>query len=68
MWPNAHRKAIVATNMRRRGVGALTRGLGDMRMVYKVLAFVVAGLVVVQAAAIAFAIFGLFPHKWPSIT
>jgi len=31
-----------------------------MRMVYKVLAFVVAGLVVVQAAAIAFAIFGLF--------
>lgn len=31
-----------------------------MRMVYKVLAFAVAGLVVVQAAAIAFAIFGLF--------
>lgn len=31
-----------------------------MRMVYKVLAFVVAGLVVVQAAAIAFAVFGLF--------
>ena len=30
-----------------------------MRMVYKVLAFVVAGLVVVQAAAIAFAVFGL---------
>lgn len=31
-----------------------------MRTVYKVLAFVVAGLVVVQAAAIAFAVFGLF--------
>lgn len=30
-----------------------------MRMVYKVLAFLVAGLVVVQAAAIAFAVFGL---------
>jgi hypothetical protein len=30
-----------------------------MRMVYKVLAFVVAGLVVVQAAAIAFGVFGL---------
>jgi len=34
---------------------------GDvMRMVYKVLAFAVAGLVVVQAAAIAYAAFGLF--------
>lgn len=30
-----------------------------MRMVFKVLAFVVAGLVVVQAGAIAFAVFGL---------
>jgi hypothetical protein len=30
-----------------------------MRMVYKVLAFTVAGLVVVQAAAIAFGVFGL---------
>ena len=30
-----------------------------MRMVYTVLAFAVAGLVVVQAAAIAFAVFGL---------
>jgi len=34
---------------------------GDvMRMVYKVLAFAVAGLVMVQAAAIAYAAFGLF--------
>lgn len=31
-----------------------------MRTVYRVLAFAVAGLVVVQAAAIAFAVFGLF--------
>lgn len=30
-----------------------------MRMVYKVLAFAVAGLVVVQAAAVAFGVFGL---------
>jgi len=33
-----------------------------MRMVYKVLAFVIAGLVVVQAAAVAFAVFGLFAY------
>ncbi len=33
-----------------------------MRMVYKVLAFAVAGLVVVQAAAVAFAVFGLFAY------
>jgi heme A synthase len=33
-----------------------------MRMVYKVLAFAVAGLVMLQAAAIAYAIFGL--GKW----
>jgi hypothetical protein len=33
-----------------------------MKMVYKVLAFVVAGLVVVQAAAVAFAVFGLFAY------
>jgi hypothetical protein len=31
-------------------------------MVYKVLAFAVAGLVVVQAAAVAFAVFGLFAY------
>jgi hypothetical protein len=33
-----------------------------MRLVYKVLAFTVAGLVVVQAAAVAFAVFGLFAY------
>lgn len=33
-----------------------------MRMVYKVLAFTVAGLVAVQAAAVAFGVFGLL--KW----
>ena len=33
-----------------------------MRMVYKVLAFAIAGLVVVQAAAVAFAMFGLFAY------
>jgi hypothetical protein len=33
-----------------------------MRSVYKVLAFTVAGLVVVQAAAVAFAVFGLFAY------
>ena len=33
-----------------------------MRMVYKVLAFAVAGLVMVQAAAVAFAMFGLFAY------
>ena len=33
-----------------------------MRMVYKVLAFAIAGLVMVQAAAVAFAMFGLFAY------
>ena len=33
-----------------------------MRKVYKVLAFTLAGLVVVQAAAITFAVFGLFAY------
>ena len=33
-----------------------------MRKVYKVLAFAIAGLVVVQAAAVTFAVFGLFAY------